>query len=80
MIIFLYILSAIVAIVDILAFIAPKKYHVKRSINRTLIEVFDYLRFIKNQDHCSPWKKKDPNMKQESIGTDGQLGFINKCK
>lgn len=80
MMIFLYIVLAIVVIIVFLVFIAPRSYHVKRSIviNKPLPEVFNYLKFIKNQDHWSPWKKKDPNMKQSSIGTDGQVGFINK--
>ncbi len=77
---FLYIILGIVAFVAFLGFIAPKSYHVKRSIiiNRPLPEVFNYLKLIKNQDYWSPWKKKDPNMKQETVGTDGNVGFINK--
>ncbi|MCB0447461.1 MAG: SRPBCC family protein [Gelidibacter sp.] len=77
---FLYIILGIVALVAFLGFIAPKSYHVKRSIiiNRPLPEVFNYLKLIKNQDYWSPWKKKDPNMKQETVGTDGNVGFINK--
>ncbi len=78
--ILLYVILAIVAIIVILAVIAPKNYHVNRSIviNKPHPEVFNYLKFIRNQDHWSPWKKKDPNMKQESVGTDGEVGFINK--
>ncbi len=80
MLVVLYIILAIIAILVLVALIAPKKFHVKRSIviNRSLPEVFDYLKYIKNQDHWSPWKRKDPNMKQESVGIDGQVGFINK--
>lgn len=77
---FLYIIGAIVLLFILLALIAPKHYEVKRSIiiNKPLPEVFDYLKYIRNQDHWSPWKKKDPEMKQESIGTDGEIGFISK--
>lgn len=76
----LYIVLAIMALFLILGLIAPKNYEVNRSIivNRPLSAVFDYLKYIKNQDDWSPWKKKDPNMKQFFEGTDGEIGFISK--
>ncbi|MCD2260828.1 SRPBCC family protein [Psychroserpens luteolus] len=76
----LYILGGIVALIILLALIAPKHYKVDRSIiiDKPLPEVFNYLKHIKNQDHWSPWKKKDPDMTQEFIGTDGQVGFTVK--
>lgn len=75
--ILLYILLAIVAIFVILLMVGPKKYKVNRSItiNRPIDEVYGYLKFIKNQDDWSPWKKRDPNMKQTHTGTDGEVGF-----
>lgn len=80
MTIFLYVIVGIVALVLILAIIAPKTYHVHRGIeiHKPLPEVFQYLKYIKNQDAWSPWDKKDPNQKKEHIGTDGQVGFIAK--
>ena len=76
----LYIVCAIIAVIVLLALIAPKTYNVSRSItiNKPVSEVFNYLKHIKNQDAWSPWKKKDPNMKQEHIGTDGEVGFVAK--
>ncbi|PNQ72410.1 polyketide cyclase [Hanstruepera neustonica] len=78
--IFLYIVLGIIALILILAIVAPKSYDVSRSIviNRALPEVFKYLKSIKNQDQWSPWKLKDPNMKQTFTGTDGEIGFISK--
>lgn len=63
-----------------MAIIAPKRYSVERSIsiNRSLSEVFQYLKLVKNQNDWSPWKKKDPNMKQEYFGIDGEAGFVSK--
>ena len=80
MYVFLYILIALVALFVVLALFAPKSYDVNRSIviKRPISEVFQYLKLIRNQDHWSPWKKKDPNMHQEFIGTDGEPGFISK--
>ncbi|WP_299367687.1 SRPBCC family protein [Winogradskyella sp.] len=76
----LYIVLGIMAIFLLLVMVAPKTYNVSRSIaiNKPINEVFNYLKHIKNQDEWSPWKKKDPNMKQEHIGTDGEVGFIAK--
>lgn len=78
--IFLYIILGIIALVLFLALIAPKSYLVQREvlINRSLPEVFQYIKLVKNQNDWSPWKQKDPNMKQEYVGTDGEVGFVSK--
>lgn len=78
--IWLYILGGIIALLVIVALIAPKTYHLWRDINidRPKNEVFDYLKYIKNQDNWSPWKSKDPNMTQSFEGTDGTVGFVSK--
>jgi hypothetical protein len=80
MILALYIVLGIVALIVLLALFAPKKYHVSRSVtvNKPIAEVFDYIKYVKKQNEWSPWKKKDPNMKQEYIGTDGEVGFVAK--
>lgn len=79
MIILLYILAAIVFIVLILGAIAPKTYNVSRSIEiaKPKDEVFENLKFLKNQDAWSPWNKKDPNMEKKFTGTDGEVGAIS---
>ena len=80
MMIFFYILLGIVLVLFILGLIAPKDYEISRSIviDKDIKEVFQFLKLIKNQDHWSPWKKKDPSMKQSYIGVDGEVGFIAK--
>lgn len=77
---FFYIVLAIIVVFLILGLVAPKYYEVNRSIivNKPVSEVFNYLKFLKNQDDWSPWKKKDPNMKQTFLGVDGEVGFISK--
>ncbi|WP_299887403.1 SRPBCC family protein [uncultured Lacinutrix sp.] len=76
----LYVFLGIIVLFILLTLIAPKEFNVSRSIviNKPLAEVFLYLKFIKNQDNWSPWKLKDPDMKQDYIGTDGEVGFIAK--
>jgi hypothetical protein len=78
--IILYIVLALIGAIVLLALVAPKTYNVSRSItiNKPISEVFNYLKYVKNQDEWSPWKKKDPNMKQEYVGTDGEVGFVSK--
>ncbi|MDF0706033.1 MAG: SRPBCC family protein [Bacteroidota bacterium] len=78
----LYIVLALVVVILILAVLAPKNYDVSRSIeiNRSKSEVFEYLKFLKNQDEWSPWSKRDPNMVKDFSGTDGEVGAINRWK
>lgn len=75
-----FILLGILALLILLAIIAPKKYEFKRSIiiDKPVSEVFQYVKLVKNQDYWSPWKKRDPSMKQSFTGTDGTIGFISK--
>lgn len=76
----LYILAGIVVLTFILAMIAPKGYDVYRKITvqKSVPEVFEYLKYLKNQDNWSPWGKKDPNMKKEFVGSDGEIGATSK--
>lgn len=78
----LYILVALIALVFLLALIAPKTYDVSRSISisRPKSEVFDYLKSLKSMDEWSPWAKKDPNMEKKFSGTDGEVGCVSSWK
>lgn len=79
---FIYILAVVVLILIIVVLIAPNEYSLSRSIiiDKPYKEVFQYLKLIKNQNDWSPWKKKDPNMTQEFVGEDGNVGFISSWK
>ena len=79
MMILVYILAVILVLIIILAAVGPKTYDVSRStiIDRPKEVIFPYIRLVKNQDHWSPWKRKDPTMKQTYSGTDGEVGFIS---
>ncbi len=76
----LYIIAGLVLLIVVLAVIAPKSYDVSRSItiNQPVSKVFNYLKYLKNQDEWSPWQKRDPNMKKEFVGTDGEVGALSK--
>ena len=78
----LYILGGAILLVSFLGLIAPKTYNISRSIqiNKPLPKVFEYIKFLKNQDQWSPWTKKDPEMIQTFTGVDGAVGAISAWK
>ncbi|VAX20985.1 FIG01064181: hypothetical protein [hydrothermal vent metagenome] len=72
------IISLVVVILIIAAFV-PSDFEVEREviINKPLTEVFDYVKYLKNQENYSVWSKIDPNMKREYTGVDGTVGFVS---
>lgn len=69
----------IVAIPLVVALFVKKTYTVEREIMiaRPLHVVFNYLKYLKNQDKYSKWAMMDPAMKKEFRGTDGTVGFVS---
>ncbi len=77
--IILIVIVAIIAIILLVAFFSKKEYSITReiTINKPRTEVFDFIKFIKNQDRFSVWALKDPNVKKVFTGTDGTVGFMS---
>ncbi len=75
----LYIIAGIVLLILILGMIAPKDLNVSRSIevNVSLTDAYNSLKSLKQQQNWSVWSKRDPNMKTETRGTDGEVGFVH---
>lgn len=75
----LIIIAIIIAIPLIIALFVKNQYTVVRqiTIGKPKTEVYNYLRYLKNQDNFSKWAKMDPNMKKEYSGTDGTVGFVS---
>jgi hypothetical protein len=71
-------LAVIIAIPLIVALFVKKDYAIVREIliNRPKQEVFDYIKYLKNQNEWGKWANTDPNMKTTYSGTDGTVGFI----
>lgn len=69
---------AIIGLVLIVALFVKKEYTVEReiTIGKPNAEVFNYIKFVKNQEHYNKWVKMDPNMKKNFKGTDGTVGFV----
>lgn len=69
----------LIAIPLIVALFAKKDYEVEReiTIDKPKEEVFDYVKFLKNQDNYSKWATIDPDMKKTYNSTDGTVGFVS---
>jgi len=72
------IIVALVALLLIVALFSKKSYTVTREIiiRRPKQTVFNYIRFIKNQDNYNKWSMADPGAIKTYTGTDGNAGFI----
>ena len=46
------------------------------EIGKSSKEVFDYLKYTRNQDNFSVWNMADPSMKKEYKGKDGTVGHV----
>lgn len=73
----LFLIIAVIVLALIAALFIKKDYAVEReiTISKPKQEVFDYIRYLKNQDQYSVWNKLDPAMKKTYTGTDGTVGF-----
>ena len=67
----------LIALILIVALFVKKDFSSERevTINKPRQDVFNYIKFLKNQDDYGVWAKKDPNMKREFKGTDGTEGY-----
>lgn len=70
-------LLGLVVVLLIIAAFLPKTFLAEGSIviNRPQQEVFDYVKYVKNQDNYGKWNLMDPAMKKSYEGTDGTVGF-----
>ena len=77
--IILYIVLGLIAALLIAGLFISKDMKATRSIfiNKANAEVFNYIKYLKNQQNYSKWASLDPNMKNEFRGADGEVGFVN---
>ncbi len=78
LLIILYVIAGIIALVLLAALFIKKSYTIQREIviNRPVQQVFDYVKYIRNQDHYNKWVLLDPASKKEYKGIDGTTGFV----
>lgn len=74
----LLVLAIVIAIPLIAALFVKKEFNTERSviINKPQQEVFNYVKYLKNQENYSVWFKIDPDMKRSYQGEDGTVGFL----
>lgn len=75
----LFTLITLISIVLIAGLFMEKKYTVEKeiTINQPKDSVFNYIRYLKNQNEFGVWFKLDPKMKTYAKGIDGQVGAIH---
>jgi len=78
LVIALYTILCIIALALIIALFTKKDYTVQReiTINQPDSIVYEHLMFFKNHKNFNAWYLKDPNMKESSKNTDGQIGYV----
>lgn len=74
-----FILLALVAVLLVAALFIKKDYTIQReiTINKPTSDVYNYIKYLKNQNDYSKWAKMDPAMKKEFTGTDATVGFVS---
>ncbi|EDM38304.1 hypothetical protein PBAL39_01777 [Pedobacter sp. BAL39] len=71
-------LLGLIVLALIAAIFTKKDYAVERhiEIERPRLEVYNFIRLLRNQDQFSVWNRMDPSMKKTYSGIDGKVGFI----
>lgn len=74
-----YIIVGVIAALLLAGLVISKDIRATKEIviNKPVNEVFNYVKYLKNQQNYSKWATLDPDMKNEFRGTDGQPGFVN---
>ena len=74
----LLVVAIVVAVPLLIALFIPRNYEITGTvvIEKPRHVVFDYIKFLKNQDYYSKWVQSDPNMRKEFRGIDGTIGFV----
>ena len=72
-------LLALIALALITALFVKKEMHAEREIviNKPKTDVFNYVKYLKNQNDYSKWAGIDPAMKKDFRGTDAAVGFVS---
>lgn len=70
------ILLAFLLIIVALGLIAPKDFHVERTvtIDASKAEIFPHVKSFAKQEAWSPWARRDADLVQKLEGTDGAVG------
>ena len=72
-------IGLIILVLLVVAFFVDKHYTIEKEvmINKPKSEVYDYIKYLKNQNEYSKWASLDPKMTKQFTGTDATVGFIS---
>lgn len=75
----LIVLLIIIAIPFIVALFIPREFKAERDIviGKPIREVFDYVKYVRNQDNFGIWQLSDPNSTVKEEGIDGTVGYAH---
>lgn len=78
----LFLIVGLILVGLIAAAFIKKDYLVEKEIiiNKPKQEVYDYVKYLKNQNEYSYWASLDTNMQKTFTGTDGTVGFVSAWK
>src|SRR5690349_1513836 len=68
----------VIVLLLITALFVKKDYRVEREVvvNKPKGEVFNYVKYSRNQDQFNKWITMDPKIQKSYKGTDGTVGFV----
>lgn len=74
----LIIVLVIIGLPLISALFVKKDFHTEREIviDRPVSQVYNYVKYVQNQDDFGKWQLSDPDATHTAVGTDGTKGFI----
>lgn len=72
-------LVVIIGLVLIVTYFLPRDFRLSKTvvIDAPRETVYDYVRFLKNQEKYSVWMMADPNVTMTYTGTDGTVGAVS---
>ena len=72
-------LVSLIALLLIIALFINGNYDIEREVTiiKSKEEVFDYVKYLRNQNKFSVWANIDPEMKTEFRGEDATVGFVS---
>lgn len=73
----MFLIVSAVALILVVALFSKKDFTLEKStvINLPPNEIFNYLKFLKNQDEYNPWQQMDSQKEKLFQGEDGSIGF-----
>ena len=72
-------IALLIALIVVVTLVTGTEFEVERSvvIDKPSDEVFEFVRYLENQNSYSVWVQRDPGIRIEYRGTDGSIGAVS---